>query len=49
MPNALEIRGLTKAFAPRFTLGPLDLTVPPGAIYGRRVSTRSSMASCSAG
>lgn len=31
--NALEIRGLTRAF-PTFTLGPLDLTVPLGAIYG---------------
>jgi ABC-2 type transport system ATP-binding protein len=30
---ALEIRGLTKAYR-RFTLGPLDLTVPRGAIYG---------------
>jgi ABC-2 type transport system ATP-binding protein len=34
MPNALEIRGLTKSFEPGFTLGPLDLTVPAGAIYG---------------
>jgi ABC-2 type transport system ATP-binding protein len=32
-PNAVEIRGLQKSF-PRFTLGPLDLTVPAGAIYG---------------
>jgi ABC-type multidrug transport system ATPase subunit len=32
-PNAVEIRGLRKSF-PRFTLGPLDLTVPEGAIYG---------------
>ena len=31
--NAIEIRGLEKAF-PAFSLGPLDLTVPPGAIYG---------------
>jgi ABC-2 type transport system ATP-binding protein len=31
--NAVEIRGLKKSF-PRFTLGPLDLTVPEGAIYG---------------
>jgi len=31
--NALTIRGLEKKF-PRFTLGPLDLTVPKGAIYG---------------
>jgi ABC-2 type transport system ATP-binding protein len=31
--NALEIRGLTKSFS-SFTLGPLDLTVPMGAIYG---------------
>jgi ABC-2 type transport system ATP-binding protein len=31
--NALEIRGLQKSF-PNFTLGPLDLTVPMGAIYG---------------
>ena len=30
---AIEIRGLKKTF-PRFTLGPLDLTVPAGAIYG---------------
>ena len=31
--NALEIRGLTKNY-PGFRLGPLDLTVPRGAIYG---------------
>jgi ABC-2 type transport system ATP-binding protein len=31
--NALEIRGLEKWF-PSFTLGPIDLTVPMGAIYG---------------
>jgi len=31
--NALEIRGLKKSFS-SFTLGPLDLTVPMGAIYG---------------
>jgi ABC-2 type transport system ATP-binding protein len=31
--NAIEIRGLQKAF-PTFALGPLDLTVPAGAIYG---------------
>lgn len=31
--NALEIRGLKKSFA-TFTLGPMDLTVPMGAIYG---------------
>ena len=31
--NALEIRGLTKSFG-SFTLGPIDLTVPRGAIYG---------------
>jgi ABC-2 type transport system ATP-binding protein len=31
--NAVEIRGLEKRF-PTFTLGPLDLTVPAGAIYG---------------
>jgi len=30
---ALEIRGLKKSF-PRFQLGPLDLTVPRGSIYG---------------
>jgi ABC-2 type transport system ATP-binding protein len=33
MSNAIEIRGLTKRFH-RFALGPLDLTVPSGAIYG---------------
>ena len=33
MQNAIEIRGLSKSF-PRFTLGPLDLTVPAGAMYG---------------
>ena len=33
MTNALEIRGLRKSF-PEFTLGPLDITVPAGAIYG---------------
>jgi ABC-2 type transport system ATP-binding protein len=31
--NALEIRGLKKSYG-AFTLGPLDLTVPMGAIYG---------------
>jgi ABC-2 type transport system ATP-binding protein len=31
--NAIEIRGLKKSFS-RFQLGPLDLTVPQGAIYG---------------
>jgi ABC-2 type transport system ATP-binding protein len=31
--NAIEIRGLTKHYQ-NFTLGPLDLTVPRGAIYG---------------
>jgi ABC-2 type transport system ATP-binding protein len=31
--NAVEIRGLTKTF-PSFQLGPLDLTVLRGAIYG---------------
>lgn len=33
MQNAIEIRGLTASF-PRFRLGPLDLTVPRGAMYG---------------
>ena len=33
MTNAIEIRGLVKNY-PAFTLGPLDLTVPRGAIYG---------------
>jgi ABC-2 type transport system ATP-binding protein len=33
MNNAIEIRGLVKNY-PRFQLGPLDLTVPRGAIYG---------------
>ncbi len=32
-PHAVEIRGLEKRF-PNFTLGPLDITVPHGAIYG---------------
>ena len=31
--HAVEIRGLKKSFG-RFTLGPLDMTVPAGAIYG---------------
>ncbi len=31
--NAIEIRGLVKNY-PAFRLGPLDLTVPRGAIYG---------------
>ncbi len=31
--NAIEIRGLVKNY-PAFKLGPLDLTVPRGAIYG---------------
>jgi ABC-2 type transport system ATP-binding protein len=31
--HAIEIRGLQKSYK-RFTLGPLDLTVPAGAIYG---------------
>jgi ABC-2 type transport system ATP-binding protein len=33
MSAALEIRGLEKKFA-KFALGPIDLTVPAGAIYG---------------
>ncbi|MBU6402110.1 MAG: ABC transporter ATP-binding protein [Verrucomicrobia bacterium] len=33
MNHAIEIRGLVKQY-PRFKLGPLDLTVPRGAIYG---------------
>jgi ABC-2 type transport system ATP-binding protein len=33
MNHAIEIQGLTKNFS-RFTLGPLNLTVPHGAIYG---------------
>ena len=33
MQNAVEIRSLKTSF-PRFQLGPLDLTVPPGAMYG---------------
>jgi ABC-2 type transport system ATP-binding protein len=33
MSNAIEIRGLVKNY-PSFKLGPLDLTVPRGAIYG---------------
>lgn len=33
MTNAIEIRGLVKKYA-GFTLGPVDLTVPQGAIYG---------------
>jgi ABC-2 type transport system ATP-binding protein len=33
MTNAIEIRGLVKKY-PGFQLGPLDLTVPHGAIYG---------------
>ncbi len=33
MNNAIEIRGLVKTYS-RFQLGPLDLTVPRGAIYG---------------
>lgn len=32
-PPAVEIRGLVKEY-PRFQLGPLNLTVPRGAIYG---------------
>ena len=32
-PNAIEIRGLKKSFG-HFQLGPLDLTVPQGGIYG---------------
>jgi ABC-2 type transport system ATP-binding protein len=31
--HAIDIRALEKRF-PRFTLGPLDITVPRGAIYG---------------
>src|SRR5580704_12659955 len=31
--NAIEIRNLVKNY-PAFTLGPVDLTVPQGAIYG---------------
>jgi ABC-2 type transport system ATP-binding protein len=33
MNNAIEIRGLVRHY-PQFQLGPLDLTVPRGAIYG---------------
>lgn len=33
MSAALEIRGLEKKFS-GFKLGPIDITVPPGAIYG---------------
>ena len=33
MPAAIEIRGLKKSYT-GFTLGPIDLTVPEGAIYG---------------
>lgn len=33
MSNAIEIRGLVKSYA-KFQLGPLDLSVPRGAIYG---------------
>src|SRR5688572_15816270 len=33
MAAALEIRGLRKTFK-TFSLGPIDLTVPDGAIYG---------------
>ena len=33
MPAAIEIRGLKKSFG-TFTLGPIDMTVPEGAIYG---------------
>jgi ABC-type multidrug transport system ATPase subunit len=33
MTNAIEIRGLVKNYL-RFLLGPLDMTVPCGAIYG---------------
>ena len=33
MTNAIQLRGLCKTF-PGFALGPLDLTVPRGAIYG---------------
>lgn len=33
MSTALEIRGLKKSFG-AFTLGPIDMTVPDGAIYG---------------
>jgi ABC-2 type transport system ATP-binding protein len=32
-PAAVEIRGLVKTY-PKFRLGPLDMTVPEGAIYG---------------
>jgi ABC-2 type transport system ATP-binding protein len=31
--NAIEIRSLVKKY-PAFTLGPVDITVPRGAIYG---------------
>ena len=31
--NVIEIRGLEKSFK-QFKLGPLDLTVPKGTIYG---------------
>jgi ABC-2 type transport system ATP-binding protein len=32
--SAVEIRGLTRRFGKLFTLGPIDLTVPAGTIYG---------------
>jgi threonylcarbamoyladenosine tRNA methylthiotransferase MtaB len=38
--NAIEIRGLEKTF-PSFALGPLDLTVPAGAITRHQTSTRA--------
>jgi ABC-2 type transport system ATP-binding protein len=33
MSNAIEVRGLVKKYS-RFQLGPIDLSVPRGAIYG---------------
>ena len=32
--NVIEIRALTKSYGDKFTLGPIDLNVPRGAIFG---------------
>lgn len=32
--NAIEIHSLVKSYGDNFTLGPLDLTIPSGAIFG---------------
>ncbi|MEN9933715.1 MAG: hypothetical protein RLZZ387_294, partial [Chloroflexota bacterium] len=34
MPNAIETRGLSRAFGPRTAVNSLDLTIPAGSVFG---------------